>query len=208
MTPRRAAWLAGAVLLAVYVLTLAPGVTFWDAGEFIAAAHALGIPHPPGTPLFIIALNVWAKVWRVLPYATATNSFSAVCTAGAGALTALVLARMTRAPLAALTGALSAGAMSSVWLNATETEVYATSLFLSVAIIASAEMAGRTSERRWLVLTAYLLALSVPVHLSALVAAPVAVLLVTDRGGGAPDWVAGLTLLGVSVLVAGVGRVS
>jgi transmembrane protein TMEM260 (protein O-mannosyltransferase) len=208
VTPRRAAWLAGAVLLAVYVLTLAPGVTFWDAGEFIAAAHALGIPHPPGTPLFIIALNVWAKVWRVLPYATATNSFSAVCTAGAGALTALVLARMTRAPLAALTGALSAGAMSSVWLNATETEVYATSLFLSVAIIASAEMAGRTSERRWLVLTAYLLALSVPVHLSALVAAPVAVLLVTDRGGGAPDWVAGLTLLGVSVLVAGVGRVS
>lgn len=208
MTARRAAWLGGAVLLAVYALTLAPGVTFWDAGEFIAAAHSLGIPHPPGTPLFIIALNVWAKVWRMLPFATATNSFSAVCTAGAGALTALMFARTTRVPLAALAAALTAGAMSSVWLNATETEVYAASLFLSIAIIASAEMAGRTRERRWLVLTAYLLALSVPVHLSALVAAPVAVLLATDRGGGPPDWAAGLTILGASVIAAGIGRVS
>ena len=208
MTARRAAWLAGAVLLAVYAATLAPSVTFWDAGEFIAAAHALGIPHPPGTPLFVIALDVWAKLWRVLPFATATNSFSAVCTAAAGALSALVLARTTHSPLAAFAGAIAAGAMSSVWLNATETEVYAASLLLSVAIIASAEVAGRTGERRWLVLTAYLLALSVPVHLSALVAAPVAMLLAADRPGEPFDWHAALALSGVSVLVAGIGRVS
>ena len=208
MTPRRAAWLGGAVLLAVYAATLAPGVTFWDAGEFIAAAHALGIPHPPGTPLFVVALNAWAKLWSVLPFATATNSLSAVCTAAAGALTTLVLARNTGVPAAALAAALTAGAMSTVWMNATETEVYAASLLLSLASVASADMSGRTGDRRWLVLTAYLVALSVPVHLSALVAAPVAVLLVTDRVGDAPDWVAGLTLLGVTVLVAGIGRVS
>ena len=208
MTPRRAAWLGGAVLLAVYAATLAPGVTFWDAGEFIAAAHALGIPHPPGTPLFVVALNAWAKLWSVLPFATATNSLSAVSTAAAGALTALVLARNTGVPVAALAAALTAGAMSSVWMNATETEVYAASLFLSLASIASADMTGRTGDRRWLVLTAYLVALSVPVHLSALVAAPVAILLATDRVGDAPDWVGGVTLLGVAVLVAGIGRVS
>lgn len=208
MTARRAACVAGAVLLAVYAATLAPSVTFWDAGEFIAAAHSLGIPHPPGTPLFVVALNAWARLWSALPFAVATNSFSAVCTAAAGALTALLLARTTRFPIAALCAALTAGAMSSVWLNATETEVYAASLLLSIAAIAGAEMAGRTGERRWLVLTAYLLALSVPVHLSALVAAPVAILLAADRIDGSIDWVAALTLAGVSVSVAGVGRMS
>lgn len=208
MTARRAAWLAGAVLLAVYAATLAPSVTFWDAGEFIAAAHALGIPHPPGTPLFVVVLNAWAKLWSVLPFAMATNTFSAVCTAAAGGLTTLMLARTTGFSIAAMSAALTAGAMSSVWLNATETEVYAASLFLSVAVIASAELAGRTGERRWLVLTAYLLALSVPVHLSALVAAPVAVLLAADRVDVGWDWFVALTLLGVSVMVAGIGRVS
>lgn len=208
MTDRRAAWLVGAVLLAVYAATLAPSVTFWDAGEFIAAAHSLGIPHPPGTPLFVIALNAWARVWSALPFAVATNSFSAVCTAAAGAITTLVVARSTGAPIAAFASALTAGAMSTVWQNATETEVYAASLLLSVASMASAEMAGRSGERRWVMLAAYLLALAVPVHLSALVAAPVVILLAADRLQGGTDWNAALTLLGVTVAVAGIGRVS
>jgi isoleucyl-tRNA synthetase len=57
-------------MLLVYIATLAPSVTFWDAGEFIAAARVLGIPHPPGTPLFIVALNAWARAFPFLPFAT------------------------------------------------------------------------------------------------------------------------------------------
>ncbi|HEY2165352.1 MAG TPA: DUF2723 domain-containing protein [Gemmatimonadaceae bacterium] len=121
MTAPRAALLAAVSLAAVYVATLAPGVTFWDAGEFIAAAHSLGIPHPPGTPLFVVLLSAWAKLLGFLPFATATNLFSSACTAAAVGLTALWIARATREPLAGLAAGIAAGAMSTVWQNATET---------------------------------------------------------------------------------------
>jgi hypothetical protein len=48
-----------ALVLLIYVLTLAPTTAFWDASEYIAAARVLGIPHPPGNPLFIILAHVF-----------------------------------------------------------------------------------------------------------------------------------------------------
>ena len=66
----------GLVLLG-YLLTLAPTVTFWDAGEFIAAAKTLGIPHPPGTPLFVMIAHVWAMLFPIGEYAFRTNLLSA-----------------------------------------------------------------------------------------------------------------------------------
>jgi hypothetical protein len=208
VTAPRAALLAAASLAAVYVATLAPGVTFWDAGEFIAAAHSLGIPHPPGTPLFVVLLGAWAKLLAFLPFAAATNLFSSACSAAAVGLTTLWIARATREPLAGLAAGIAAGVMSTVWQNATETEVYAASLLLSVAAIVAADRAGRTGDARYTLLTAYLLALAVPVHLSALVAAPVAVLLAASRPAGGFDGRTALVLSGVSVATAGVGRMS
>jgi hypothetical protein len=207
-TIRRAAVAAGCVMLAVYAATLAPSVTFWDAGEFIAAAHSLGIPHPPGTPLFVVALNVWARVLAFLPYAVATNLFSAACTAGAVALSALWIGRSTRAPWIGLAAGIAAGAMTTVWQNATETEVYAASLFVSVAAIVAADTAGRSGDRKWTMLAAYLLALSLPLHLSILVAAPVVIYLAARRLDGSWDLPAALTLLGVTIAAVGIGRLS
>ncbi|MGH7677170.1 MAG: protein O-mannosyl-transferase family [Gemmatimonadaceae bacterium] len=198
---------AGAlVLFIVYAATLAPDVTFWDAGEFIAAAHSLGIPHPPGTPLYVLMLKAWATIVP-LPFAVATNLFSAVATAAAAGLTAHVVQRATRSRTMALSVALATGGMSSVWLSATESEVYAASLALSAAMIWAGDRAGRTSGNQWTYLLAYLIALSVPLHLSALVAAPAAIVLASLTRTGFSRARA-LLLLGVFVLAMGAGRVS
>ncbi len=210
MSARRAAALAAAALLAVYAATLAPGVTFWDAGEFIAAAHSLGIPHPPGTPLFVLALHVWASaLGGMMPYATATNLFSACCTAAAAGMAGWLVARgrTTDAGATACAAALGAGGMSTIWLNATETEVYAAALLLAVLTLVAADRASRERGMRWLALTAYLVVLAVPLHLSALVVTPAAVVLAAQREEGV-DWERGLLLGGVWLLAVGAGRVS
>lgn len=211
MTARRAAWVAGAAMFVVYAATLAPGLTFWDAGEFIASAHALGIPHPPGTPLYVVLLNAWARLFWFLPFAAATNLLSAACTAIAIGVTARWISRGAGMPWIAF-AAVTAGAMTSVWQNATETEVYAPSLLLAVSAIAAADLVGRTTDtrlsRRWLAFAAYLIALAVPLHATALLATPVVVYLATIRTDGRRDWRAGAVLAGVSLIAIGVGRLS
>ena len=78
-------------------LTLARDVTFWDAGEFIAAASSFGIPHPPGTPLYVMLLRVALLVLTPLgvPAAVATSLVSAAATAIACAIGAVLLERAT-----------------------------------------------------------------------------------------------------------------
>ena len=203
--PRLAPALAGALLMVVYGATVAPTVTLWDAGEFIAAVETLGIPHPPGTPLYVLVARVWSDALGFLPRALATNLFSAVATAGAAALLAGLLARATRQPLAALAAAVCAGATATVWSNATETEVYAASLVLSLVMLVVGERAGREADARWQVLLAYLFALAVPLHMSALVAVPGAVLLASVDEHGKLHARRALLLGGAGVAAAGVG---
>jgi len=82
--PYRAAVAVTLAVLAGYVMTLAPSVTFWDAGEFIAATRVLGIPHPPGTPLFVLIAHVWAMLVPIGEYAARTNLLSALFSAAGG----------------------------------------------------------------------------------------------------------------------------
>src|SRR2546428_14185748 len=74
---RATPWLALLAFLipgAVYMRTLAPTVPFWDAGEFIACSYILGIPHPPGTPLYVLL----GRVATLIPWATVAQRINAM----------------------------------------------------------------------------------------------------------------------------------
>ena len=169
------------LLFATYLATAAPDLTFWDASELATAARTLGIPHPPGTPLWVLMGHV---AWQLFGFAGPVRAITllSVC---AGALTGGIGAAMvtrwigTRGAVAA---AVSAGTMMTVWANATETEVYSVALLFSVALLAAGERAGRPNavddaRERWRGVMALLVGLAVPLHLSVLVALPAAVAL-------------------------------
>ncbi len=188
--PYGAAGFASAVVFAVYLATLAPTVTFWDAGEFIAAAKGLGIPHPPGTPLFVLLAHVWALVVPIGEYAWRTNLLSAVCgsvAAGCWFLVAHTAASRHAATLDAAsrrTVAYGAGAAAAsftafgftAWQNAVETEVYAVAT-LTIALVVWLTLRWRESRdsahgARLLLLALYLGGISIGNHLLALLAGP------------------------------------
>ncbi len=94
--PYGAALLAGLAAFALYVVTLAPTVAFWDASEYVATAHILGIPHPPGNPLFVTLAKVWSLLLAPtgLSVAVRVNLFAAATSAGATAFLFLVAHRV------------------------------------------------------------------------------------------------------------------
>ena len=194
---RRAAATVFIALLALYLASLAPRVTFWDAGEFIAAIESFGIPHPPGTPLYVMLGRTWRLLLAMLPPAVAVNSLSAACTAAACAIMGSMLARRTGSTVVGIAAGVCAGCMSSVWLDATEAEVYSAALLLAALTVVS-------GLRRRDALVAYLFALAAPLHPSALVAGPAALFAVVDESGEARRSRIGRALvLGAALVAAG-----
>ena len=202
---RRAALGAAALLAGLYALTAAPSVTWWDAGEFLAATHTLGIPHPPGTPLYILIARAWSLVFGWVDLARIVNLLSAACTAAAGGIVALLIAQALRRGTRGIAAAICAGAMSTVWLSATEAEVYGASLLLGMLMLWSGDRAGRYGEARYIVLTGYLFALAAPLHVTALVAAPAALLLASTGSNGGMRWHTALVLGAALVAAGGIG---
>jgi len=211
-------------VLAGYVLTLAPTVTLWDAGELITAAHGLGIPHPPGTPLFVLLGHVWGDLVAVGDYGWRLNLFSAVVSAaGAGCLFLCAHrllageAALERTGGAAAAAVLAAFALTS-WQNANESEVYgvATATMAAVCWLALRwrDTRGTPRAAHHLLLIVYLLALSVGNHLLALLVGPAVIGFVWAVLCGAPaadprerrgEWAAAGALAAVWVALIAVG---
>jgi hypothetical protein len=187
------AGLAALLVLAGYIFTLAPTVTFWDAGELIASARSLGIPHPPGTPLFVLIGHVWGALVPLAEYAQRTNLLSATLSAcGAGFMFLVVHDTLARAasgiegaaePLLRVGGSFAAALISgftfTAWQNSNETEVYAAATFTIAAIawLCTVWRGARGTVRaaHLLLLILYLAGLSIGNHLLALLVGPAVV---------------------------------
>ena len=175
-----------------YILTLAPTVSFWDAGEFIAAAHSLGIPHPPGTPLYVLIGKIFSLI-PVFGLATVTqkiNFMSAFLSSMGIVFLFLISVRLMKewhAPIESLAdgliiyvpaaiGSLIAGFNFSYWNNAVESEVYGIAMFIiGISIWLSYQWYDRFGEygnNNRLLLIVYLLSLGVGNHLLCFLAAP------------------------------------
>jgi len=129
----------------LYVLTLAPTTGFWDTSEYIATAHILGLPHPPGNPLFVVFGRVWEVLigWTGLSVAVRINLMGATLSAAASFCWFLAAARIVahylrdpREVLASACAAVLVGATAfTVWSQSNLNEkVYTVSLFV-VALV-------------------------------------------------------------------------
>jgi hypothetical protein len=192
-------WIVFALAAFTYLMTIEPTASLWDCGEFIASAFKLEVGHPPGNPVFMVmgrffTLFAGGDVTKV---AAMVNAMSAL----ASAFTILFLfwtithlarkillkdeSQYTFGRLAAVIGAGTVGAVAysfsdSFWFSAVEGEVYASSSFFTAlvfwAILKWEDVANEKNADRWIILIAFLMGLSIGVHLLNLLAIPAIVL--------------------------------
>ncbi len=187
---RLAGWGVFAIAAVVYLLTIEPTASLWDCAEYISASYKLEVGHPPGAPL-------WALIARVFTLFASgpenvgmmVNAMSALC----GAFTVLFLfwtiTHMARKRgsdnVWAVLGAGAIGALAycftdSQWFSAVEGEVYSmSSMFTAMVfwcILKWEEAADEPYSNRWLILIAYLMGLSIGIHILNLLCIPAIVL--------------------------------
>ena len=191
-------WLSFAIALMVYLLTLEPTISLWDCGEFIASSYKLQVCHPPGAPFFMLigrffslfasdtenvakminAVSAFARAFTIIfLFWTISHLLKKMVIRPSGEYTQsntiIVLG-------GAFVGARAYTFSDTFWFSAVEGEVYATSsLFTAVvfwAILKWENIADEPGANRWLILIAYLIGLSIGVHLLNLLAIPAIVL--------------------------------
>ncbi|MBR5146120.1 MAG: DUF2723 domain-containing protein [Bacteroidales bacterium] len=194
-------WFVFLIATVVYVLTLENTVSWWDCGEYISTAYKLQVGHPPGAPLFqmigrFFSLFAFGDVTKV---ALMINLMSALCSSFTILFLFWTITHLSKkmwmkegdaAPLSNKVAVLATGVIGalaytfsdSFWFSAVEGEVYAmSSLFTAItfwAILKWEEVADEPYHYRWLIFIAYLIGLSIGVHLLNLLCIPAVVYVV------------------------------
>ncbi|MEN9333797.1 MAG: hypothetical protein RLY35_977 [Bacteroidota bacterium] len=186
-------WAMFVVATVVYTLTLEPTMPFWDCGEFIASAYKLEVGHPPGAPLFMMIARLFSAFVDPAQVPFMVNFLSAVSSGAtimflfwsithlakkmAGHDAESDSGKMWAVLGSGIIGGLAYTFSDTFWFSAVEGEVYAmSSLFTAVvfwAILKWESMVTKdNNELRWVILIAYLMGLSIGVHLLNLLAIP------------------------------------
>ncbi|MDP4222935.1 MAG: DUF2723 domain-containing protein [Bacteroidota bacterium] len=192
-------WVIFAIAAFTYLMTIEPTGSLWDCGEFVATGYKLEIGHPPGNPVFMVMANFFSHLagGNVTHIAAMVNSMSAL----ASAFTILFLfwtithlsrkiiirdendlrfPRIAAVMAAGVVGALAYTFSDSFWFSAVEGEVYASSSFFTAivfwAILKWEDASEEENADRWIILIAFLMGLSIGVHLLNLLTLPAIVL--------------------------------
>ena len=184
------AWLMFAIAAVVYGLTIEPTASLWDCPEFIACGYKLEIGHPPGAPFFMLVANLFSQLASDPSHvALMVNLLSALLSAGCIFflfLTITHLAKKLVCPFddvlsipnvitieaCGMVGALVYTFSDTFWFSAVEAEVYAFSSFLTALMFWLILKWEEMTEDRWIILIAYILGLSIGVHLLCLLCLP------------------------------------
>ncbi|GAA4367007.1 DUF2723 domain-containing protein [Hymenobacter saemangeumensis] len=226
-------WLVFAIAAVTYLATLEPTASFWDCGEFIACSYKLLVPHPPGAPTFlllgrIMSLLSFGDVTKVAPLVNALSGLSSaftvlflfwIITRLAGKLllrgTDIVAEHIEPTGYQKLlilgsgvVGALSFAFSDSFWFNAVEGEVYAMSTLCTAAVVwimlKWEAHANEPGSDKWLILIAYVIGLSIGVHLLNLLTLPALGFIYYYRRTQNPTMKGGLLVLAISFAIVGI----
>ena len=180
----------------VYLRTMAPTASFWDCGEFISVSYILGIPHPPGTPLFVMIGRIFTLFPLFGEIAARVNFISVLTSALTVWLCYLLIVKLVSywekqnqsfwirvgKYVGGVAGSLFLAFSVTFWSNAVEAEVYGTSMLLMLLILYLGllwmDKRGTPKGDRLLVLIAYLGLLSTGIHMTAFLIMPAIFLLV------------------------------
>lgn len=188
-------WVIFAIATLVYILTVEQTASFWDPGEFIASSYKLQVPHPPGAPLMLLVYRVFGffAMGDGLQVAYWMNIGSALfsgftilflfwsITLFGKRIFAIQEGKESKGQTISLMGSAIVGSLiytfsDSFWFSAVEAEVYAMSSFFTAIVIWAflkwELIKDPRLENRWLILIAYLVGLSIGVHLLNLVTLP------------------------------------
>ncbi|MCY1721819.1 DUF2723 domain-containing protein [Prolixibacteraceae bacterium Z1-6] len=185
-------WVSFLIAAITYLLTIEPTTSFWDCGEFITTAFKFEVGHPPGAPIFMIVGRFFTMFGGPENAAKMINVLSALASAGTilflfWSITHLAkkllvkidevsLGQIIAIMASGLVGALAYTFSDTFWFSAVEGEVYASSSLLTAlvfwAILKWEDVADEPYANRWLIFIAYVIGLSIGVHLLNLLAIP------------------------------------